>query len=66
MKQSLQNDKFRFNMKKVEMTLEKATINRLDALLIMECKSPEAGIPPEPILGCKKVTFKFMFKNMHF
>ena len=43
----LQNDEFLFNMKKAEVALEKATIDRLDALLSMGYKSLEADIPPE-------------------
>ena len=43
----LQNDEFRFNMKKAEVALEKATIDRLDALLSMGYKSLEADIPTD-------------------
>ena len=43
----LQNDEFLFNMKKAELALEKATIDRFDALLSMGYKSLEAEIPPE-------------------
>ena len=43
----LQNDEFLFNMKKAEVALEKATIDRLEALLSMGYKSFEADIPPE-------------------
>lgn len=43
----LQNDEFLFSSKKAEVTLEKATIDRLDALLSMGYKSLEAEIPPE-------------------
>jgi membrane fusion protein, multidrug efflux system len=43
----LQNDEFRFNMKKAEVALEKATIDRLDALLSMGYKSLEAEIPAD-------------------
>jgi RND family efflux transporter MFP subunit len=45
----LQNDEFRFNMKKAEVALEKATIDRLDALLSMGYKTADGEIPPEHI-----------------
>jgi membrane fusion protein, multidrug efflux system len=45
----LQNDEFLFNMKKAEVALEKATIDRLDALLSMGYKTADGEIPPEHI-----------------
>jgi membrane fusion protein, multidrug efflux system len=43
----LQNDELRFNMEKSGIALEKATIDRLDALLSMGYKSLESDIPPD-------------------
>ncbi len=43
----LQNEEFLFTMKKAEVALERATIDRLDALLSMGYKSIDAKIPDE-------------------
>ncbi|HZH72981.1 MAG TPA: HlyD family efflux transporter periplasmic adaptor subunit, partial [Mariniphaga sp.] len=43
----LQNDEFIFNMEKAEVALEKATIDRLDAIISMGYKGPDDNIPPE-------------------
>ena len=43
----LQNDEFQFNMKKADVAMEKATIDRLDALLSMGYKSLESNISSE-------------------
>ena len=43
----LQSDEFQFNMKKADVAMEKATIDRLDALLSMGYKSLESNISPE-------------------
>jgi membrane fusion protein, multidrug efflux system len=44
---SLQNDEFQFNMKKAEVALAKAAIDRLDALLSMGYKGENAQITVE-------------------
>lgn len=43
----LQNDEFIFNMRKAEIALEKATIDKLDALLGMGYKDLSADIKPD-------------------
>jgi len=44
---SLQDDQFQFNLKKAEVALEKATIDRLDALMSMGYKSMDDDITPD-------------------
>jgi RND family efflux transporter MFP subunit len=43
----LQKDDFRFNLKKAELAMEKAEIDRLDALISMGYKSVKAQIPAD-------------------
>jgi RND family efflux transporter MFP subunit len=43
----LQKDDFRFNLKKAELAMEKAEIDRLDALISMGYKSAKAQIPAD-------------------